>query len=409
MKANSLNSPDYLRFVADLKARIQSARLSAARSVNRDLILLYWDIGRGIVDKQQTAGWGDAVVERLAADLRAAFPDMRGFSANNLWLMRQLYSEYSDAGFLEQLVQEMKKRGRQFLEQAVPEIVSPDAAGRHAAILEQPVQELAGSHAFGADSGNVSQAVRDFLVGVPWGHHVELMKKVKAPAARLYYLRATAQLGWSRNVLLNQIKAGAYERAVKEKKTHNFTLALPEHLAEQADEMLKSRYNLEFLGIGRAMKERELEDRLIARLQQFILELGYGFCFVGRQYRLALGGKEYFVDLLFYHRFLKALVAFDLKIGSFEPEHAGKMDFYLNLLNDKERTPDDRPSIGIILCAEKDNLEVEFALKTKGNPIGVAEYQLQPKLPAELKGKLPTAEQLADAMKGEMGRMKDEL
>jgi predicted nuclease of restriction endonuclease-like (RecB) superfamily len=194
---------------------------------------------------------------------------------------------------------------------------------------------------------------------------------------------------------------------VKEKKTHNFILALPEHLAEQADEMLKSRYNLEFLGIGRAMKERELEDRLIARLQQFILELGYGFCFVGRQYRLALGGKEYFVDLLFYHRFLKALVAFDLKIGPFEPEHAGKMDFYLNLLNDKERAPDDRPSIGIILCAEKNNLEVEFALKTKGNPIGVAEYQLQPKLPAELKGKLPTAKQLADAMKGEMERMKD--
>lgn len=187
--------------------------------------------------------------------------------------------------------------------------------------------------------------------------------------------------------------------AVKEKKTHNFPLALSEHLAEQADEMMKSRYNLEFLGIGRAMKERELENRLIARLQQFILELGYGFCFVGRQYRLALGRKDYFVDLLFYHRFLKALVAFDLKIGPFEPEHAGKMDFYLNLLNDKERAPDDQPSIGIILCAEKDDVEVEFALKTKNNPIGVAEYQLQARLPAEFKGRLPTAKQLADAVR----------
>ena len=174
------------------------------------------------------------------------------------------------------------------------------------------------------------------LVGesVPWGHHVLLLDKVTDPAARLYYLRATAQFGWSRNVLLNQIKAGAYERAVTEKKTHNFPLALPEHLAEQADEMLKSSYNLEFLGIRRAVKERELEDRLISRLQAFILELGYGFCFVGRQYRLALGEKEYFIDLLFYHRFLKALVAFDLKVGPFEPEYAGKMDFYLNLLND---------------------------------------------------------------------------
>ena len=148
----------------------------------------------------------------------------------------------------------------------------------------------------------------------------------------------------------------------QKKKTHNFTLALPEDLAEQADEMMKSSYNLEFLGIGRAMKERQLEDRLIKHLQHFILELGYGFSFVGRQYRLALGQKEYFVDLLFYHRFLEALVAFDLKIGSFEPEHAGKMDFYLNLLNEKERDPDDQPSIGIILCAEKDDIEVEFAL-----------------------------------------------
>jgi predicted nuclease of restriction endonuclease-like (RecB) superfamily len=391
MKANPLTSLDYLRFVADLKARIQSARLSAARSVNRDLILLYWDIGRGIVDKQQTAGWGDAVVERLAADLRAAFPDMRGFSVVNLWRMKQLYLDYTAPEFLSQAVRELKVRGigSKKLSQAVRESGPPSGDTTETEFL--------------------AQAVRELVASIPWGHHANLLARLTDPAARLYYLRATAQLGWSRNVLLNQIKAGAYERAVKEKKTHNFTLALPEHLAEQADEMLKSRYNLEFLGIGRAMKERELEDRLIARLQQFILELGYGFCFVGRQYRLALGGKEYFVDLLFYHRFLKALVAFDLKIGPFEPEQAGKMDFYLNLLNEMERAPDDRPSIGIILCAEKNNLEVEFALKTKGNPIGVAEYQLQPKLPAELKGKLPTAKQFADVMKGEMGRMKGEL
>ena len=161
--------------------------------------------------------------------------------------------------------------------------------------------------------------------------------------------------------------------------------------------MMKSRYNLEFLGIGRAVKERE--DRLIGHVQRFILELGYGFCFIGRQHRLVLGRKEYFVDLLFYHRFLKTLVAFDLKIGSFEPEHAGKMDFYLNLLNDKERGPEDQPSIGIILCAEKDDIEVEFSLKTKANPIGVAEYQLQSTLPADLKGRLPSAKQISSAVR----------
>jgi predicted nuclease of restriction endonuclease-like (RecB) superfamily len=183
--------PDHPSFLAALKERILRARISAARAVNQELILLYWDIGRGIVEKQQTAGWGDAVVERLATDLQAEFPDT-------------------------------------------------------------------------------------------WGHHVELLKKVKTPAARRYYLRATARFGWTRNVLLNQIKVGAYERAVAGKKTHNFELALPEHLAEQADEMLKSSYSLEFLGIRRAVKERELEDRLISRLWQFFLELGYEFCFVGR-------------------------------------------------------------------------------------------------------------------------------
>jgi predicted nuclease of restriction endonuclease-like (RecB) superfamily len=294
--------------------------------------------------------------------------------------MRRVYTEYACDPILQQLVEELRMT-------------------QHGKILPRLVAELPGEPRLSASQAGAVEFLQQLVAEIPWGHHLLLLDKVKDPAARLYYLRATAQLGWSRSVLLNQIKAGAYERAVGEKKTHNFALALPEHLAEQADEMLKSRYNLEFLGLSRAVKERELEDRLISRLQQFILELGYGFCFVGRQYRLALGRKEYFVDLLFYHRLLKALVAFDLKIGPFEPEHAGKMDFYLNLLNEKERAPDDQPSIGIILCAEKDDVEVEFALKTKTNPIGVAEYHLQPKLPAHFKGRLPSAKQLADAVR----------
>jgi predicted nuclease of restriction endonuclease-like (RecB) superfamily len=357
-------APGYSAFLTDVKSRIQTARLAAGRAVNRELVLLYWDIGRGILEKQSVQDWGESVVERLSADLRAEFPDMRGFSPGNLWRMRQFFEVHSDPEFLAQLAREMKTGDRQTNREAI-----------------------------------LAQLARELLAQVPWWHHVELLAKVKAPAARLFYLRATAQFGWSRAVLLNQIKAQAFERAKAEKKTHNFAVALPEHFAEQADEMLKSRYNLEFLGLARPMRERELEDKLIGRLQHFILELGYGFCFVGRQYRLALGQKEYFVDLLFYHRFLKTLVAFDLKITAFEPEFAGKMDFYLNLLNEKERAPDDRPSIGIILCAEKDDVEVEFALKSKTNPIGVAEYQLQSKLPAEFRGKLPTAKQLADVVR----------
>ncbi len=360
-------SADYRQFIEELKARVVSARISAARAITHEAILLYWDIGQGIVERQQSHGWGDAVVEMVAADLREAFPGAKGFSPQNVWRMQQFYLVHNQQEFLAQLVREMEKDGK-----------------------KAPTPE------------NLSQVVREMVSLVPWGHHVNALTRVTDPAARLWYLRATARFGWSRNVLLNQIKAGAYERAVTEKKTHNFDLALPEHFAEQADEMLKSSYNLEFLGIRRAVRERELEDRLISRLQAFLLELGYGFCFVGRQHRIALGRKEYFIDLLFYHRFLKALVAFDLKVGPFEPEFAGKMDFYLNLLNDKERGPDDQPSIGIILCAEKDDVEVEYALRSKANPIGVAAYELQSKLPGELKGKLPTAKQLADMVRGEM-------
>jgi predicted nuclease of restriction endonuclease-like (RecB) superfamily len=278
------------------------------------------------------------------------------------------------------------------------------AKADNAEFLRQPVAEFGGGKKRPQPVAKLTGAkVIEFLpqlvAEIPWGHHRLILDKLPVPAARLYYLRATSRFGWSRNVLLNQIKANAYERAVKEKKTHNFPLALPEYLVEQADEMLKSTYNLEFLGIRHEVKERELEDRLISRLQAFLLELGYGFCFVGRQHRLTLGNKEYFIDLLFYHRFLKALVAFELKVGPFEPEYAGKMDFYLNLLNDKERAPADHPSIGIILCAEKDDVEVEYALTSKRNPIGVAVYKLQSKLPGELKGKLPTARQLSDAVR----------
>ncbi len=409
----SVSLPNYPAFLADLKARILHARTSAARAINHELVQLYWEIGRGIVQKQQAAGWGDAVVERLAADLRAEFPDMRGFSARNIWDMRRFYTACTDSQFLEHAVREMA-HNRKFpiLRQAVAELEdrsqttaeSSTKKPGESAFLEHPVQESGDGKASPKAVSQPSEYgivefLRQLVAEIPWGHHLLILNKLADPAARLYYLRATAQFGWSRSILLNQIKAGAYEHAVKEKKTHNFALALPEHFAEQANEMLKSSYNLEFLGLAQAVKERELEDRLISRLQHFILELGYGFCFVGRQYRLLLGRKEYFVDLLFYHRFLKALVAFDLKIGAFEPEHAGKMDFYLNLLNEKERAPDDQPSIGIILCAEKDDVEVEFALKSKTNPIGVAEYQLQARLPAEFKGQLPSAKQLADAVR----------
>lgn len=323
----------YGDFLSEVKTQVARSRLTAARAINRALIGLYWSLGRLMAERQDALGWGQAVVAQLSADLRAEFPGMTGFSPRNLWDIKRFYETYADAP--------------EKLRQAVAEI--------------------------------------------PWGHNILIFQRIQDTAARAWYLETTARLGWTRNVLLNQIKAGAYEISLQD-KSHNFPTALPVHLAEQAEEALKSRYNLEFLGIAQAVHERELEERLIARLKDFMIELGYGFCFIGRQYRLTLGENEYFLDLLFYHRFLKCLVAVELKSGRFRPEYAGKMDFYLEVLNDRERAPDDNPAIGIILCAEKDHLEVEFSLKSKANAIGVATYRLYPQLPEEYQGRLPSAE-----------------
>jgi predicted nuclease of restriction endonuclease-like (RecB) superfamily len=409
VKSADISLPDslvYRQFIEELKSRVLSARICAARAITHEAIFLYWDIGQAIVRKQQQLGWGDSVVEDVAADLRAAFPNLTGFSARNVWDMRRLFLTYGTTDLLEQVVPESSEAQEiAILRQPVAELRKvpngdslPPRVGTRTGEFSNRTKVVAGT-----GDGTSAEFLRQAVAEIPWGQNLVILNKVSDPAARLWYLRATAQFGWSRNVLLNQIKAAAYDRAVKEKKTHNFAMALPEHMAEQADEMLKSTYSLDFLGLTKVVKERELEDRLITRLQAFLLELGYGFCFVGRQHRMTLGKKEYFIDLLFYHRFLKCLVAFELKVGPFEPEHAGQMDFYLNLLNDKERGPDDQPSIGIILCAEKDDVEVEYALKSKSNPIGVAAYELQSKLPGDLKGKLPSAKQLGDVVRAELG------
>jgi len=220
------------------------------------------------------------------------------------------------------------------------------------------------------------------------------MHQIKDLEERRYYLYATDKLAWSRSVLLNQIKANAYQNHLANPKQSNFESTLPVHFSEQANEALKSKYNLDFLGIGKPVLERELENRLIENIRDLLLELGYGFSFVGSQYRLKLNQKEYFIDLLFYHRFLKCLVAIELKTVEFEPEFAGKMNFYLELLDEQEKQIDDNPSIGIILCPTKDNIEVEYSLRTNKKPIGVSEYKLTHELPNKLRGKVPNSKEL---------------
>jgi predicted nuclease of restriction endonuclease-like (RecB) superfamily len=330
-----IENNEYSEFLKALKLRIRSARISASKTVNKEMISLYWEIGKDIVEKQEQLGWGKAVVERLSCDLIREFPGSTGFSPQNLWLMRQLFLEY-----------------------------------RNDTILQQAVGEL------------------------PWGQNVIIIQRVKTAEARTYYLKATAEMGWSRNVLLNQIKANAYERHRLTSKQHNFGRALPEHLAEQADKSMKDVYMLDFLGVSEPIVEREIERRMVAAIKDVLLELGYGFSFLGNQYRIKTENNEYFIDLLFYHRRLRCLVAVELKTGKFKPEFAGKMNFYLNLLDDYVKEKDENPSIGIILCADRDHFEVEYALRGIQKPIGIAEYNLMNELPKQLAGKLPDARQL---------------
>ncbi len=321
---------EYIRFLNEIKSHITSARIQISRSVNKRLLKLYWDIGGIIVTRQQQYGWGQSVVERLAVDLTAEFNGAEGFSVQNLWRMRLLFLAYKDNPKLAQLVRE-----------------------------------------------------------IPWGQNIVIMQMVKESKEREYYIRATAEMGWSRNVLLNQIKAGAYQYQKNVPKQHNFPKALSAHLAEQADESLKSVYNLDFLDITKPVLERELERRLVEKVKRFMLELGKGFSFIGNQYRLALKDNEYFVDLLFYNRILKCLVAVELKTGKFEIEYAAKMDFYLDMLNEQVRLKDENPSIGIILCVKKDSVVVEYAMRRAINPMGVAEYRLTARPPKELKALMP--------------------
>lgn len=314
--AQLLTDDEYKSLLEGLFADIKSTRISIARRMNSSVMQLYWNIGRQLSERKIDEGYGSAIINRLSADLKKEFPQM-GFSARNLWDMKRLYERFSLA----------------------------------------------------------DEKLRQLVAVLPWGHNLLLMNKLSSQEEILYYANEAVKLGWSRSVLLNYIKADAYgqSRLVKQ---HNFANVLPDDLMEQADEILKSRYNLAFLGVEQPLKELELERQLVEKIRFFILELGKGFSFIGNQYKLELNGKEYFVDMLFFNRCTKSLVAIELKIGEFQPEYISKMRFYLSLLDKNVRMEDENPSIGIILCADKDNDEVEIALQTANAPIGVAEYQL---------------------------------
>ena len=327
-------APDsYPQFLADLKSRIRAAQLRASVAVNRELVLLYWQIGRDILDRQQRENWGAKVIDRLATDLKHEFPDMKGFSVRNLKYMRRFAEVWTEDEFVQQVATQL-----------------------------------------------------------PWFHNCVLLDKVANDDIRKWYARAAIHHGWSRAVLVHQIESDLHGR--QGKAITNFDRALPPPQSDLAQEVTKDPYNFDFLMLGAEAHERDLERGLMEHLRKFLLELGVGFAFVGSQYPLTVGGEEFRIDLLFYHLRLRCYVVIDLKAVPFQPEFAGKMNFYLSAVNSLLRHSDDQPSIGLILCKTKNQVIAEYALEDYSKPIGISEYRLAESLPDKLQGSLPTVEEL---------------
>lgn len=336
----NIDSNTFATFLKEIKTKIYSAKSKAILSANRIMIELYFDIGKDIVAKQEALGWGKSVVEKMSKDLIGEFGEKSGYSTSNLWRMRNFYLSYKE-------------------------------------------------------NEKLAQAVRE----ISWGQNIIIFEKIKDDIEKEYYINNTIENGWNRNVLMHHIKTNLFERDKLENKSNNFELSLPSELSELAQDIVKSEYNLEFLEVAKDTYERQVENKLIENIKKFLLELGYGFSFVGNQYKINLGESEYFIDLLFFHRKLNALVAVELKVGKFKPEYAGKMNFYLNILNDKVKMPHENPSIGIILCTDKDGLEVEYALQNLEQPMGVSTYTIRETLPKEFENILPSKEELKEKIK----------
>jgi predicted nuclease of restriction endonuclease-like (RecB) superfamily len=326
-------SKGYQDLLSLLKSRIQTAQVRAALAVNKELVLLYWGIGKDILLRQREQGWGAKVIDQLAKDLRQAFPEMQGFSPRNLKYMRALAEAWPDE-----------------------------------AIVQQAVAQI------------------------PWGHNVRLLDLVKSPAERLWYVQQTIQNGWSRNILVVHIESGLYGR--QGKAITNFQATLPAPHSDLAQQLIKDPYNFDFLTLAQEAQERDLERGLLAHLRQFLTELGVGFAFVGSQVPLEVAGEDFKIDLLFYHLKLRCFVVIDLKMTPFKPEYSGKMNFYLSAVDDLLRHPNDKPTIGLILCKTKNRIIAEYALRNMTTPMGISEFRHLEQLPEQLKGTLPTIEEI---------------
>lgn len=358
----------YKDWLIELKQKVRTAQLKAAVAVNTELIMLYWDLGKMITEKQ--TAWGSKFLEQLSQDLRTEFPDMQGFSERNLKYCRQFYQFYVPS-IEQQLVAQLKQANQT---NDTSQIVSPE--NFITVFRQQPVAQI------------------------PWGHNILIFSKSKSADEAEFYAGQTLQNGWSRNILSQQINANLFQR--QGKAIHNFQNTLPEITSDLAQQMIKDPYQFDFLALTDNYKERELENALVNNITNFLLELGSGFAYIGRQVPLMIGDQEYFIDLLFYHLKLRAYVVVELKTTDFIPEYAGKLSFYLSAANDLLKHPTDNPTIGLMICKNKNNIIAEYALKDINQPIGVSEYQLSKLFPEEFKSSLPTIEEIEKELSSDL-------
>ncbi|WP_225739547.1 PDDEXK nuclease domain-containing protein [Chlorobium phaeovibrioides] len=348
---------DYRDWLVSIKSRIHAARMKIALSANGELIALYYELGAQITERESTAQWGTGFIDAFSKDLKASFPDVGGFSAKNLRYCRAFFRFYCDT-----------------------------------AIWQQAVAKLASDPWAGMDPELVQH-----IAQIPWGHHIQIFSRCSDLAEAAFYIGQTLEQGWSRDVLAMQLKSRLYDRAGK--AVTNFSRTLPAPQSDLAQQTLKDPYTFDFMSMTAPYNERDVERQLTRHITHFLLELGKGFAFIGRQYHLEIAGNDYYIDLLFYHVTLKCYVVVELKNRKFIPEYAGKLNFYLSAVDSLLKRDDDEPTIGLLLCRDKNNIEVEFALRDMNKPMGVSEYSLMETLPDNLKAALPTVEEIERDLK----------
>jgi predicted nuclease of restriction endonuclease-like (RecB) superfamily len=383
MKRSLQIDNDYLKWFSDIKKKIRSAQIRTALAANSALIEFYYDMGRTIVEKQSQTAWGDKIVERLSKDLRAEFPEIQGLSFTNLKYCRQFYNYFqvqSDSmhKFVLQTVEQISQ-------QSVGQLQSVD--NKINTISQRTVDQCDAVHLEKVKPDLLYHLLKSLVFNIPWGHIIVIITKIKNPATALFYFSQTIENGWSRDVLALQIKSKVHER--QGKSVTNFSYTLPAPMSDLAQQTLKDPYVFDFMTITKPFHEKDIENQLINHITKFMLELGKGFAFVGKQFHLEVADNDYYIDLLFYHIRLKCYVVVELKNTKFIPEYAGKLNFYLSAVDSLLKHDDDNPTIGILLCRDKNNIEAEFALRDICKPMGVSEFELTSVLPEKLQSSLP--------------------